>query len=398
MKLMRLGAALGYALIGIYLWPSKVAAVIVNATIDDQLGDSVTHRLVNYYPSQNAWNKQSCGACSILPDTSQVFDGTYTAATYLVGDPTMEINMQFNGRYQSLCLFRYPDRRSTGTAIYVFFILGHLNTSPVTLNSANFTLDSNQPVLFESNANYIQYDVLAFSQSNLSNTLHTLFISTSGPGTYGPIYVNFDYAIYTYDNGLSTTTSSLSSLSTVTTMSQAPSTTATGAPARRTPVGAIAGGIAGGITLLALVISLLFCWRRRGGYDFKGNGDPEYRISQFMATITAAGGESPLNTDNQANMHNNHRMPSLAEKALPSTLNSSAIGASSSNTRTTSPLLPSFLNDLGTQEEVRRARQEDLEQIRVLREQQQSVWAMGLSDDHPPGYTPRMQILREASS
>ena len=40
MKLMRLGA-LGYALISIYLWPSKVVAAIVNATIDDQLGDSV---------------------------------------------------------------------------------------------------------------------------------------------------------------------------------------------------------------------------------------------------------------------------------------------------------------------------------------------------------------------
>ncbi|KIK01048.1 hypothetical protein K443DRAFT_99358, partial [Laccaria amethystina LaAM-08-1] len=40
------------------------------------------------------------------------------------------------------------------------------------------------------------------------------------------------------------------------------------------------------------------------------------------------------------------------------------------------------------------------EQIRVLREQQQSAWALGLSDDHPPGYTPMevMQISREASS
>ena len=57
MKLMRLGA-LGYALISIYLWPSKVVAAIINATIDDQLGDSVTHRLVNYYPSQNVWDDQ----------------------------------------------------------------------------------------------------------------------------------------------------------------------------------------------------------------------------------------------------------------------------------------------------------------------------------------------------
>ena len=100
MKLMRLGA-LGYALISIYLWPSKVVAAIVNATIDDQLGDSVTHRLVNYYPSQNVWDDQTCGSnkCSIVPDKSQAFDNTYTAGTY---EPDKEasigINMQFNGR------------------------------------------------------------------------------------------------------------------------------------------------------------------------------------------------------------------------------------------------------------------------------------------------------------
>ena len=83
MKLMRLGA-LGYALISIYLWPSKVVAAIVNATIDDQLGDSVTHRLVNYYPSQNVWDDQTCGSnkCSIVPDKSQAFDNTYCTISF----------------------------------------------------------------------------------------------------------------------------------------------------------------------------------------------------------------------------------------------------------------------------------------------------------------------------
>ena len=64
-----------------------------------------------------------------------------------------------------------------------------------TLNSANFTLDGNEPVLFSSEVSQYQNDVLVFSQTMLSNTLHTLNISTSGP--LGPIYVNFDFAIYT---------------------------------------------------------------------------------------------------------------------------------------------------------------------------------------------------------
>jgi len=108
MKLMRLDT-LGYALISIYLWPSKVAAAIVNATIDDGFGDSVTHRLVNYYPSQNVWDDQTCGSdkCDIVLDRSQTFDNTYTAGTY---DPakvgSIGINMQFTGRIYKIFLFR----------------------------------------------------------------------------------------------------------------------------------------------------------------------------------------------------------------------------------------------------------------------------------------------------
>ena len=81
MNLMRPGA-LGYALISICLWPSKVAAAIVNATIDDQVGDSVTHRPVNYYPNLAFWDDQMCISNCIVLDKSHAFDNTYTAGTY----------------------------------------------------------------------------------------------------------------------------------------------------------------------------------------------------------------------------------------------------------------------------------------------------------------------------
>ena len=90
----------------------------------------------------------------------------------------------------------------------------------------------------------------------------------------------------------------------------------------------------------------------------KGNGDPERVITQFLATVTVPGGES-FSTNNQVNMRNNQRMPP-SEKALPSTSNLGVLGASSNNRRT-SLLLQSPLNDPGTREEVRRARQEDLD-------------------------------------
>lgn len=349
---------------------------------------------------------------------------------------------------------------------------------------------------------------------NLSNTLHTLNITIhDDPSLAVPLrYVVFDYAIYTYD-GVSTPTSSLSSLSAATTTSQAPSTTVTlsaatttsrapfttvtVAPARRTPVGAIVGGIAGGIMLLAFFLSLLFCWRRRHGafQSVRENGVSEPLITQFdvgggslsapasgmpytqpfavrskppMATVTVSGGESS-NTDNQATMRNRNRtlhsrgvvllppgyqqLSSSEKVSLSSTSNSNVLGTSSNNS-----LLPPPLNARGTREEVRRARQEDLdnrlrvvqhnivqleessagpgrsvpfrrqtsgeagiieeetqmsmpdmqeairllkEQVHILREQQQSAWALGLSNDPPPGYTTMevaMPISREASS
>jgi hypothetical protein len=271
----------------------------------------------------------------------------------------------------------------------------------------------------------------------------------------------------------------------VTTTSQVPSTTVTSPPPRRTPVDAIVGGTAGGIALLALVIALLFCWHRRRGHgalqSVSENGSSEPLLTQFNGgggslAVSASGmlfGDELSNADNQADMRNNYQtlhsgevvlslpgsqqLPS-SEKALPSSTSSSSVLGTSTNNRSTSPLLPSPLNVTGTREEVRRARQKDLDdrlrvvqnnivqlegsnaghgrsmslrrqsseeaeiieedthmsvpdmhevirslkmQIRVLREQQQSAWALGLSDDPPPGYTPMevgMQISREASS
>ena len=280
-----------------------------------------------------------------------------------------------------------------------------------------------------------------------------------------PCCSDFYLFVPSYDNGVSSTPPSLSSLSAV-----APSTSATGAPARRTPVGAIVGGIAGGITLLALVIFLGFCWRRRRSHA------PELLITQFndgggSSAVSASGMPytQPLavhkkssmppvtvsgNTDNQANMPDNYQtLPSgevvlsppgsqqlPSSKALPSSTSNSNVLDTSSNNGSASPLLPSSLNVAGTREEVRRARQQDLdnrlrvvqhnilqleessargrsvslrrqtsgaaeeemhmsmpdiqeaiqsmrEQIGVLRRQQQSAWALGLSDDPPPGYT-----------
>ena len=64
---------------------------------------------------------------------------------------------------------------------------------------ANFTLDGNNPELFQhfpdETTRDIDYNQLVYSKEDLINAEHTLVISTSNVNTY--VYVNFDYAIYT---------------------------------------------------------------------------------------------------------------------------------------------------------------------------------------------------------
>ena len=202
MKLVDLGA-LGYALVYFCMWPSKIAATrLVNRTIDDQHGDSVTGLQPIYFPSEGVWYTQTCDSprCAIAPSPTRAFNQTYTAGIYRPAVGPMGISMQFNGRPRKICSFRYPDRHSTGTAIYVFFILVNFYKGdgiPI-LTSANFTVDGDVPVPFthvisDPSASSVEYRVLVFSKTGLTSTLHTLNISTTGSAT---AYVNFDYAIY----------------------------------------------------------------------------------------------------------------------------------------------------------------------------------------------------------
>ena len=84
----------------LFLWNFQlVLAGIVNRTIDDGFGDSDTLRKVTYLPTTSSvWQNASCTGCSIRPDTSRAFKGTYTAATYNPQLGSMSITMKFNGK------------------------------------------------------------------------------------------------------------------------------------------------------------------------------------------------------------------------------------------------------------------------------------------------------------
>ncbi|KAF5388896.1 hypothetical protein D9757_005057 [Collybiopsis confluens] len=156
----------------------------VNRSIDDTLGDSVTRQRPLFLPSTvGIWEDVTCKECALRPSIQDAYDQTWTAATYRPPMGNMSISFPF-----------------TGTAIYVFFILSNVSSENST-TAANFTLDGVVEDAYrhspDPNAPDFQFNesALAFAQTGLENSTHNLLISTSGDET---IFVNFDYALYTF--------------------------------------------------------------------------------------------------------------------------------------------------------------------------------------------------------
>ncbi|KAJ7456582.1 hypothetical protein FB451DRAFT_1098704 [Mycena latifolia] len=251
-------------------------AASTNRTIDDTDGDSVTGAVPTYTPS-SSFAGPSCSGCAIQPSTDDAFDGTWSAATYNSGLGSMSISMDF-----------------TGIAIYVYFILANDEGDGITTTTkANFSIDGTSAGTFThtpTSSTDLQYNALVFSQTGLSNAAHSLLISTEGADD---IYVNFDYAIYTHEDTDSTTTTATATTATTATTAPTVETSGTtstkssstasvassksassaGAASAATSsasssttsshVGAIAGGVVGGIVALAVIAGLFFYCRRR---------------------------------------------------------------------------------------------------------------------------------------
>lgn len=86
-------------LLSVGLLPFLLASALeFNLTIDDQFGDEATEEKPVFSPA-SAWATQTCAGCAIKPDTTQMHDGTFTAATFMPdkGVAFNAIDFQFNG-------------------------------------------------------------------------------------------------------------------------------------------------------------------------------------------------------------------------------------------------------------------------------------------------------------
>ncbi|KAK7467659.1 hypothetical protein VKT23_004712 [Stygiomarasmius scandens] len=221
----------------------------VNRTIDDSRGDSATHQLPVFLPDTNGvWEDQTCSSCAIKPDKSLAFDGTWTAATYHAAIGNISVTFDFHG-----------------TAIYIFFILANDQGPGITtVTECNFTLDGTFAghFLHQPTASLdLQYNdnAMVFSKTSLSNENHTFQISTTGVNH--DVFVNFDYAMYTFEE--ETVTSALATISSSSSALSTSSAIATASSQSNTTSGAIAGGAIGGVALLVVLAVLFFLWSRR---------------------------------------------------------------------------------------------------------------------------------------
>ncbi|KAH9897649.1 hypothetical protein C8Q73DRAFT_365518 [Cubamyces lactineus] len=228
-----------------------VSAILVNHTVDDQA--VLSPNVLTYTPAGNSWIPgQTCSSCLIPPgviDPSKAYDGTW----FYTGEASTAMVASF-----------------TGTAVYVFNILP--NTVPSnapTLTNLSFSLDgvyAGQFVHIPDSTSTVLYNVSIFAASDLANTAHVLTVSVQGENAS---HVLFDYLVYTTDEPepqTSSTTPPTSAALPLVPSSSAP-TSASPQPSPNTsstPIGAIVGGVIGGIALLLLAALLfLLCRSKR---------------------------------------------------------------------------------------------------------------------------------------
>ncbi|KAI5116464.1 hypothetical protein M0805_006724 [Coniferiporia weirii] len=180
-----------YLVVSLFVRLELSRGILVNRTIDDQLGDSVTGVLPTY--GGNNWKQgATCTGCFAQPDPSRAFQGTWHDATWTPGDPSEDI-MTVN---------------FAGSAVYVFIILANSVPFTTTLTSLSFTLDGELDGSFvhaPTTSTDYEYNVTAYANDNLANAQHTLIMQTAGNNA---TLVLFDYVVYSVDDEAPVTTSS----------------------------------------------------------------------------------------------------------------------------------------------------------------------------------------------
>ena len=220
-------------------------ASLVNRTIDDEFGDSVTGAVPTYAP-QGWLQGQNCTGCSFNSrnvDITQVFNGSWHSAMHIPGNTNFNITASFSG-----------------IAVYVFNLIALQAPTNLTFYLDGEVADTFFHPIQPDGAMGVQYRVPVFSKTGLSNGPHTLEI-VSGGTTHS--LTLFDYIEYTVDDEAGPVPASTSLIA------SGPATPTRSMPASpstqdsHTPVAAILGGAVGGGAAITSVLVAIYIIRRR---------------------------------------------------------------------------------------------------------------------------------------
>ena len=188
-------------LFALYVSASRIASAnLVNRTIDDHYGDSVT----GIQPIYNGkWNYgPTCGDCSARLDQAKTFMSSWHDTT-ASPDNNISVAFNFTGVCFAACIHRtlviYCERK--GIAIWVYCIVPNEVPNLVTFVNISIELDGKPAGKFQHSAQQATdsepygYNVTIYSHSELENTQHTLIMSAM-PDEGQSLFL-FDWAEYT---------------------------------------------------------------------------------------------------------------------------------------------------------------------------------------------------------
>ncbi|KAH8107243.1 hypothetical protein BXZ70DRAFT_286208 [Cristinia sonorae] len=163
------------------LFATSVVGLLVDRIIDDQNGDEVTGAQVQYIGS---WNQGStCGGCASRPDKNQAHAGTWHDGFRVPShnDPPLGFSFKF-----------------TGNAFRIYCIQPRNVLTNVDISVDGAKVGNYNRALQAPDTQQYLYNVAVYSQSGMPYGDHTVTVMAAG--TQDDL-VLFDYAVYTTDDG-----------------------------------------------------------------------------------------------------------------------------------------------------------------------------------------------------
>ncbi|KAF7310029.1 hypothetical protein MIND_00375800 [Mycena indigotica] len=162
------------------------SANIITRTIDDTDGDSETGAVPSYSPPNHFSLNSNCPDCTYHPDAGKSFKNTWHDTSQVDGQ-VMSVSFSF-----------------TGTSVSIFCTLVNRQSSATPLGATHLALmvDGASHGVFDHSPDGsadFAYQQQVFHVPNLANVQHNVVLSTNNAqGSY----MAFDYASYTFDDGV----------------------------------------------------------------------------------------------------------------------------------------------------------------------------------------------------